>query len=316
LNSLFAQRKNIFSPNFYKFLAGIKKFCVAGQRKLQNPSEETLAEFLMNEKISSDTIKFYIEPMVAAIWSAPQKDVFQFPAQSLLKFFKNHGLLSLKNRPNWQTIVGGSSQYIKAFQNQFPGTVLTNCPVDKVIRNQNKGLVQTKNETMDFDEVIIGLHAPDVLKILENPSAEELEVFKPWRYQKNRVCLHTDISFLPKNTNAWASWNVVREKTLPDYAAVPVTYWMNLLQNLKSHYQYCVTLNPTREIPAIHQIKEVEFEHPMFDSSSVASQEKIKTISGNDRIYYAGAYLGYGFHEDGFHSAYEISKKIGGKSYE
>ncbi len=301
INGVFAQRKNIFSSQFYKFLNEIRRFCRTGANFLKSEDETTsLGKFLSENNFSSEMINYYLIPMGAAIWSVPEKTVLEFPAKSYINFFANHGLLSFKNRPQWQTVVGGSFQYVKRFQEQFSGKVKLNSLVMEVSRD---GIVKTKNgDNSIYDIVVLATHADMSFALIKDKTELEQRLLGAWKYQDNYTVLHTDISFLPKNKRAWASWNYVDSN---------LTYHMNRLQGLETKSEFCVTLNPVREINKNSIIREINYQHPIYDSKSVASQKNLSKLQGENRRYFCGSYFGYGFHEDAVRSAVEMAKLHG-----
>ncbi len=302
LNGVFSQRKNIFSLNFYKFLNEIRRFCVLGTSFLkENNKEITLGQFLSYNNFSKEMINYYLIPMGAAIWSVPEKKVFEFPANSYINFFKNHGLLSLKNRPKWQTVVGGSSQYIKSFKKQFKGEIKLNSPVIEVSK---EGIVRTKDgQNNIYDFVVLATHADMSFTLIKDKTDLEQELLGAWKYEDNYTVLHTDTSFLPKDKNAWASWN---------YVDGNLTYHMNRLQGLnETKSEFCVTLNPVRTIDKNKIIREINYQHPIYDLESISTQTDLYKLQGENRRYFCGSYFGYGFHEDAVSSAVNMAKLHG-----
>lgn len=308
LNGLFANRRNLFSPTFYRFLIELKNFSDAGLASLVDGGLEnlTLGQFLKQKNISHKLINDYLIPMGAAIWSCAEEGVLNYPALSFLSFFKHHGLLEFTNRPQWQTVVGGSRSYIKQFQKQFHGEIRTNSPVKSISRNDGP-VVKTETSETKFAAVVLATHAPTSLKLLESPSEAEHAILSPWRYTQNRVTLHKDETYLPPNKRAWASWNYRRKLTRSPLPSV--SYWMNNLQSLKTKQTYCVTLN--EKIPADKTIKSEVFEHPLYNADSIATQKQLNEIQGSGGVYYCGAYFGNGFHEDGCRSGKEVAALLG-----
>ncbi|HMP88623.1 MAG TPA: FAD-dependent oxidoreductase [Kiritimatiellia bacterium] len=312
LSGLFAQKRNLLRPSFYRFLHEIVGFGKRAINDLMNDrvGDVTLGEYTRN--ISAQTRNCYIIPMAAAIWSATQADIMDFPARTLLSFWKNHGLLSLANRPRWQTVVGGSHQYIKAFSRSFCGQIRLGARIHTIRRN-DKGveIIHANGETDYFDDVVIATHADEALALLDKPTSDETRLLAAWRYQKNRTLLHTDTSFLPPDKKAWASWNYMEHDRLKPDAPVPVTYYMNLLQGLKTNDTYCVTLNPDREPKPGTIVREIEYMHPVYDRNAVATQNQLPGLNGKNRTWFCGSYFGYGFHEDAVRSAVMVAKEFG-----
>lgn len=308
LNGLFANRKNIISPTFYRFLNDLKNFSRDGLTALANGELRnlTLGQFLKIKNVSPKLIVDYLIPMGSAIWSCAEEGVLNYPALSFLNFFKHHGLLEFTNRPQWQTVVGGSRSYIQRFEKQFNGKIKTNSRVKSILRN-GEPVVQTESSEEKFSAVVLATHAPTSLKLLESPSEIETEVLSPWKYTQNRVTLHTDKSYLPPNKRAWASWNYKRK--LNPSLLPSVSYWMNNLQSLQTSQTYCVTLN--EEIPADKTIKSEIFEHPLYNPESISAQHRLHEIQGTGGVYYCGAYFGSGFHEDGCRSGKDVASLLG-----
>jgi predicted NAD/FAD-binding protein len=315
IDTIFADRRNLFSGTYWKFLAGIQKFWNQANKDVHNEAVHhlPLREYLRRLGTSDDVIQHFILPISAAIWSTPDKLMLDFPVGIFLKFYANHGLLSVFNQPRWQTVCGGSYQYLLAFQRQFQGSILLNAPVQSVTRRARQVEVATQDAVLSFDRVIIATHADQVLPILQDPTEAERELFSTWQYLKNHTVLHTDASLLPPNKRAWASWNYRRELHDDGTRPLSITYHMNCLQGLDLTTQYLVTLNSRKEIAKEHIVKEFDYTHPHFTVASMATQPRIKALSGSDRIHYAGSYLRFGFHEDAVMSAVAVAEQFGVK---
>ncbi len=312
LAGLFAQRRNLLRPSHYRFLAEIMKFGKRAIHDLETGSvgARTLGEYVHD--YSPHTINCYIIPMAAAIWSATQNDILDFPAATLLSFWRNHGLLSLSDRPRWQTVAGGSHAYVKAFARSFCGTIRLRSDIATIRRVEDRvEIVHRDGETDIFDEVVIATHADEAVALLEAPTPEEHRLLGAWRYQKNRTLLHTDTSFMPAHRAAWASWNYLdRRDSSPD-SPVPVTYHMNRLQGLRTVDEYFVTLNPDREPSPGSLIRDILYHHPVYDRAAVGTQESLPGLQGKNRTWYCGSYFGYGFHEDAVRSAVHVAEAHG-----
>ena len=311
LNGLFAQRANLFKPRFWSFLLEIRKFCKYATRYLQgeNCSQVSVKEFCDRFSLSDDFVYDYLYPMAGAIWSSPDKDIEDFPVETLINFFNNHGLLALKDRPRWQTVVGGSYKYVEAFKKQFSGEIFLNTSVDSIERKEDSVKILVQGQELCFDYLIMAVHADQVLALLNQPTQKENEIFTKWGYNKNYTVLHTDDSFLPAEKRAWASWNFSRERESKN--KVTVTYYMNKLQGFKSDRHYCVTLNPGREVKKDSVIKEISYSHPVFSFESVKTQSELSNLNNQKRTFYCGSYHGYGFHEDAVRSANLVVKEFG-----
>ena len=307
LNSLFAQRLNLFRPSFLMMLKDILRFNRISVAKLSNLNESTtIYEFLINHKFSKNFIENYIIPMGAAIWSTAAKKTTEMPAVFYIRFFKNHGLLQIFNRPQWFVIKGGSKAYIPKIIAGFKNKILLSTPVSKVIRGKNSVEVfYGKGEAShQFDKVIFATHSDQALALLEDPSEEEVEILGSLPYQKNVALLHTDSSILPKKKITWSSWNYLLsgDQSKP----VTLTYNMNILQSLKSKTNFLVTLNSNGDVDKSKIIKTLVYHHPLFTVKGVKAQKEKNKISGVNNTFYCGAYWGNGFHEDGVNSALDV----------
>ncbi len=303
LNTLFAQRSNLFSPTFYRMISDILRFNPEAAEFINNTcSDQSLGDFLHNGNYSEIFINKYIVPMGAAIWSTNPEDMFGFPARFFFKFFLNHGLLSVNDRPQWYVIKGGSNNYVKKLIKSFKDRIRTKCPVDKIVRYDDHVEIHTQRHGVErFDYVFIASHSDQALTMLQNPSAQERSTLAAIQYQKNEAVLHTDKSLLPIRENAWASWNY----HIPTDARsnVALTYNMNILQGLRTDNTYCVTLNYTDQIDDDKILKTIQYDHPIFTPESIVAQDEHRLINGTGRTYYCGAYWRNGFHEDGVVSA-------------
>jgi predicted NAD/FAD-binding protein len=314
LNSVFAQRANLFNPTFWFFLKDILRFFKEARTGLQSGDLNGLSldTFLTSKRFSDMFRDCYLLPMSAAIWSASYKDMGEFPMASFARFYENHGLLSVNDHPQWYYVSGGSRSYIDAFLAQFPGTVETASPVQSLCRKEDKVVLRLADgNTRAFDAAIIATHADEALALLEDPSALEKELLSPWRYSENAVFLHTDTSFLPTNTRARASWNAVRENIQTETSPITVTYDMTRLQKLDTASTYCVTLNPCTPVPEKHVLAAMVYTHPIFDAGGTATQGRLSQLNGQRNTWFCGGYFGYGFHEDGVRSGVNVGKHFG-----
>lgn len=268
----------------------------------QSEKQQTLGEFLNSNKFSAAFIKYYILPMGAAIWSSTLEQINDYPAKSFLTFFKNHGLLNLKDRPQWKTIVGGSKKYVSELIKPFKNKIHTNTAVKNVKRVADRVEIFSEGRTPEyFDHVIFACHSDQALALLDCCSSNEKKVLGSIQYQKNIAVLHTDESAMPTRKSAWSSWNYLVHAE--DTGNANVTYYMNRLQNLNCEKDYFVTLNPSQEINPSKIIKTIDYMHPVFDQSAVEAQQQHESISGQVNTWYCGAYWRNGFHEDGVWSA-------------
>lgn len=312
VNSLFAQRSNLIKPCFWKMVADIVRFNKEVQLAADMDQSRTIGDFLAEKKYSSLFRENYLLPMVSAIWSMGLKSCMDFPLQFFVRFFDNHGLLNIVNRPQWYTIIGGSSSYIEPLTAPFRDRIILNSKVIRVEREDGEVKVTTRDkntrreETSSFDQVIFGCHGNQALSLLAQPTAEEAAVLGEFTTSKNKVVLHTDTSFLPKRKLAWASWNYnmvdgAKEQTM-------LTYNMNILQNLKKNHTYLVTLN--QDIPKEYTLRTFHYNHPVFTLGAIKAQQSWRDISGKNRSHFCGAYWFNGFHEDGVKSGLRVAAAL------
>jgi predicted NAD/FAD-binding protein len=314
LNGLFAQRSNLISPSFYRFLLEIGRFCRQAREDLAcgMKPQITLGEYLQRNCYSSFMTDNYLLPMAAAIWSTPTLRAADFPAEAFLRFFKNHGLLSFRDRPQWKTVSGGSFAYVKSFRNRFSGEILVNAGVEKVFRRPDGVHLQFANgHSRYFDKVVIATHADQALRLLGDASADEQRLLSPWQYQRNHTVLHTDSGLLPNQKSAWAAWNFTREAAACDSLPVFVTYYMNCLQGLQARQNYLVTLNYPRDFRPETVIARFDYQHPQYTVASLATQADLPRLNGQQHSWFCGSYFGYGFHEDAVRSAVAVAKDFG-----
>jgi predicted NAD/FAD-binding protein len=313
LSGMFAQRANLFSPSFLSFLVDVIRFGGRAEADLERGGLEglTLGAYLSGAGCSRALRECYVAPIGAAVWSAGLGEMMEFPAETFVRFFKNHGLLSLTNRARWQTVVGGSHAYVKAFLERFPGTVVKNASIESVRRGPEGVEVRSAGRAPAiFDRAVIAAHADEALKILADPSRDEQRLLGAWTYSRNRTLLHTDESFLPPNPRARASWNYRREKGEPETAGVSVTYDMNRLQGLETKRRYLVTLNPRTEPKADSLVREFLYMHPTYSFASIRSQPELACLNGVRSTWFCGSYFGYGFHEDAVASAFAAVRQF------
>ncbi|TMO68235.1 NAD(P)/FAD-dependent oxidoreductase [Pseudoalteromonas aurantia] len=313
LASLFAQRRNIVRPKFWRLLYDIVRFnrvCKALFAKKQYGDLSTLGELLSHHGFNDFFKTHYILPMGAAIWSTSIKEMEDFEIEFFVKFFFNHGLLDITNRPQWYVIPGGSRSYIEPLVGAFKDNIQLNADIKTVRRNDNGVVIIMADETEHvFDKVVFACHSDQALALLENPSADERKVLGSIPYTENSVILHTDQAMLPKRHAAWASWNYYLDGAI-DNAAV-VTYQMNILQGIESKIPFCVTLNYDKGIDESMVLRKFKYHHPVFNQISIEAQKKKPLIDGKQHSYFCGAYWFNGFHEDGVKSAVDVAKQFG-----
>ncbi len=312
LNTLFAQRRNLFSPRFWQLIAGILQLNREAKSWLVKERvdyDATLGDFLRETGISGAAVSHYLVPMTAAIWSTPLRDVAQFPLQFFLQFCDNHGLFNINDRPQWYVIRGGSHCYIKQLQKHCSARFIAGDAVVQVTRNQRAAAIKTASgQQMDFDAVVFANHSDEALAVLDDASIGERDVLSAIKYQNNEVILHTDTRLLPRARRAWAAWNYRLPKN--DSGLPTVTYNMNLLQGIQAPETFCVTLNRSGDIAPQHVLGRYDYAHPQFTPAAVAAQKRHAEISGQNRSYFCGAYWRYGFHEDGVNSALRVIEQI------
>lgn len=312
INSLFAQRINLVRPSFLKMVRDILRFnkeTVAALNRGDDLSM-TLGEYIKQHGYSKGFRDYYIIPMGAAIWSASTDVMMNFPLEFFLKFFNNHGMLSVDDRPTWRVLSDGSSAYVSELIKPFEERIRLNTPVKKVIRSNNKVIIQTGKGDEEFDQVVLACHSDQALSMLAEPTAKEHEILGAIPYQDNEVVLHTDERLLPKRKLAWAAWNYHIPQRRSEHAMV--TYNMNILQNFKDAPEtFLVTLNRAAEIDESKVIERYNYAHPVFTQDGVAAQARHSEISGHNRTHYCGAYWFNGFHEDGVNSALRVAKLFG-----
>jgi predicted NAD/FAD-binding protein len=303
LNALFAQRSNLVRPSFYRMVADILRFNRRAPRLLAVDAPGlTLGQFLEEQHFSREFIDNYIIPMGAAIWSAEPGVMQRMPASFFVRFFDNHGLLTVNDHPTWRVIQGGSRRYVDKLVAGHRDRIQLNAPVEQIRRLP--GHVQVKlrgHDPQRFDQVFIACHSDQALAMLVDPTPQERQVLGAIRYQHNQAVLHTDEKLMPRRRLAWAAWNyhVLRESN----GLAAVTYNMNILQGLDAPVQFCVTLNNAEGIDASRVIRTIDYAHPVFTPEAVAAQGRHGEINGVCRTYFCGAYWRYGFHEDGVVSA-------------
>ena len=302
LNGLFAQRRNIVRPRFYRMIRDILRFNALARSEIDRlDAAETLGDYLSANGFGREFVDHYLVPMAAAIWSAEPGSVLEMPVEFLVRFFSNHGLLQTSNRPTWRVIKGGSREYVAKLIAGHRDRIRLNSPVQTVRRTGDRVEVHTASGGREvFDYAFIACHSNQALALLDDATADERSVLGAIRYQPNEAILHTDDALMPARRSAWAAWNyhVPRDRE----RHVAVTYNMNILQRLETRRQYLVTLNNDRHIDPDKIIERISYEHPMYSREAVAAQQRQGDLN-NDRTFFCGAYWRNGFHEDGVVSA-------------
>lgn len=312
LNTLFAQRRNLFSPKFIGMVRDILRFNREALLDLNNQriaADMTLGDYLKANAYSERFIQHYIVPMGAAIWSMSLADMLGFPLQFFVRFFKNHGLLSVSDRPQWCVIDGGSSSYIAPLTESFREKIRLNCPVTRVERDADGVIVHSNAGIERFDKVVFACHSDQALGLLAQPSETEQSILGALPYADNDVVLHTDTRLLPKRPMAWASWNYRLGGPVDQPAAV--TYDMNILQGIQSDSTFCVSLNQTAAIDPNKILARFTYAHPQYSLDGMAAQARWQELLGANHSYFCGAYWASGFHEDGVVSALRVAREFG-----
>jgi predicted NAD/FAD-binding protein len=275
-------------------------------------TDVTLGRFVRDGRFAGRFVDHYLVPIGAAIWSTPPGDMMHFPAETILRFFENHGLLALNGLPQWQTVVGGSHAYVNAFRRSFQGAVHLEARIEHV-RREPGGVVVRMHDGVEhrFDRVVLAAHADEALRLLADATADERRLLGAWTYQRNLAVLHTDESVMPPNRRAWASWNYTRETGATDTTSLSMTYHMNRLQGLQTRRQYFVTLNRAKPIPEDRVIRAIQYTHPMFTFETVRTQKELSRLNDNGYTFFCGSYFGYGFHEDAVRSAVAVAHRFG-----
>lgn len=308
LAGLFCQRRNLVRPGFYHMLLDILRFYRRSPELLDMQNHElTIGEYLHSEGYGKHFIQHHIIPMASALWSAPPSTVSRFPASYFVAFMHNHKMLQISDRPEWRTISGGSSKYVKAFEKKFQGRLRVNSRVTNVERTAGGVMVRTSAGCSHYDAIILACHSDQALAVISDATDRERGLLSAIPYQENEVTLHMDASIMPTNPKIWASWNVLRPYGSEDYI---VTYCMNLLQNIEAPAPLLVSLNASSRIDKDKVLLRRHYHHPVYTPESLRAQQKLSECNGLNNTYFAGAYMGWGFHEDGVRSAQRVVDAI------
>jgi len=312
LNTVFAQRRNALSPRFLGMLRDIQRFNAAAESHLDHARTRALSvgDLLRSGRYGEPFQQYYLLPMSAAIWSCSTADVLRFPAEMFLRFCLNHALLQVNRRPRWKTVKGGAREYVRRILSTLDD-VRTGERVTGVRRDQHRVNVLSASGAERYDAVVLATHAPDSLRMLDDADANERSLLGAVRYQPNVAWLHTDASLLPRRQRIWSAWNYVSAQAADGARPVCVSYLINRLQPLPFRTPVIVTLNPSRP-PASHSVLgRYDYDHPLLDRLAVSAQSRLPSIQGVKRTWFAGAWTGYGFHEDGLRSALRIAADFG-----
>ena len=312
MKGIFAQKKNFFNLKFYRMLKDIIIFFIFGYKyAFQFKESESLGEYVKRCNFSKEFINDHLIPMSSAIWSCPEKEILNFPAKTLLTFFKNHQLINFIFRPKWRTVKGGSKQYvnkvIEKLSSDAKNRLILNSKIKSVYCKNDKIEINFEESTEIFDKVIMATHPDQTIKLIKNLDEQSTDILRKFKYQKNIVYLHSDSSLMPKNKKTWSSWNYISSKSEEKSS---LTYWMNLLQKINNSLNVFVSLNPYITPIKSLTYKKIIYEHPIFNTQTNEAQKKMTEIQGKNNIFYAGAWLRYGFHEDGIMSAVNISSLL------
>jgi predicted NAD/FAD-binding protein len=311
--SLFAQKKNLLRPRFWSMLFGILRFYRQAPRDLATLDDPdlSLGDYLRSKGFGTAFQSDHLLPMAGAIWSALPEALLDYPAASFIRFFDNHGLLKLQDRPVWRTVDGGSKTYVAKLTAGFADRVHLNCAAKTVLRGgTGVSVCDADGHVSHFDHVVLGTHADEALDLLADPSPEETSLLGAFRYSRNLTVLHSDASLMPKRRAAWSSWNYLGSHSNTGDAPC-VTYWMNALQGLGGARDYFVTLNPSRS-PRPGSVHHSEvYEHPIFDGHALRAQATLSNLQGARNTWFCGAYFGAGFHEDGLKSGLAVAEALG-----
>ncbi|MBL8255866.1 MAG: FAD-dependent oxidoreductase [Pseudoxanthomonas mexicana] len=312
---LFCQRRNLLLPAFWRMVREILRFYREAPALLADPGPgPTIGEYLYRGGYGALFIEDHLLPMASALWSSPTETVMDFPAKYLVQFMANHQMLDAGTRKPWRVVRGGSSRYLDKLVPAIRAEFRRGAPVRSVHRDADGVTLRVDGDSSRFDQVVLACHADQALAMLADPSASEAGVLGAMRFQRNDTVLHTDTSLLPRNPRAWAAWNALRLKPDPRHPAAhacTVSYSMNLLQGLASTQQFIVTLNATQRIDPAKILARMDYAHPLYSHASVAAQGRWAEVSGARRTWYAGAYWGWGFHEDGLRSGVRVAQALG-----
>lgn len=311
LSGLFADLRNITRPSFFAMIADILRFYAAAPKLARASDDLTLGQFLKTKRYGAAFTRDHLLPMAAAIWSCPVGAILEFPVKSLARFFINHGLAEFGEPFEWRSVVGGGRAYVAPMTEGFASRIRLNTPAVAARRVEDGvELLTADGGTQVFDHLILACHAPQAAKLLFDADNEEAALLSAFRTQTNRAVLHTDEILMPRRRRAWASWNYLSERE--DEQTLSVTYWMNELQELNTNTNCFVTLNPFLEPRQESIVAEFLYEHPVFDSAATKAQQAIWNIQGRGGVWYAGAWMGYGFHEDGLQAGLAVAESISG----
>ena len=310
ISGIFSNKSNLYNLKFLKMFLDLLKFYKKNDNLNLQDNNLTLGDYLKKEKLSKEFIDYHIIPMVAAIWSMPPYEANQMPLSFFLKFFQNHGLFKLKNRPQWYTVSNRSRAYVNKILKKISGEYYKNYKINLIKRYKKRIEIfyGEKNEFFTYDKVVLATHADEALSILDTPTNDEKNLLSAFKYKTNIAVIHTDNSQMPLNKKAWSAWNAKLSKNVKQNSSI--TYWLNLLQNLKIDKDVFLSLNPFDKIEEQNILNKVTFTHPYFDKIALENQARLKKIQNINNTLFCGSYFGYGFHEDGITSTIDMLKSI------
>jgi predicted NAD/FAD-binding protein len=317
LNHLFAQRKNLLNPRFWKMIWQINRFNANAMQALADPKFEnhTLGQYVRQGRYGDDFLNFYLVPMSSAVWSTPPELMLDFPAVTLLRFFHNHGFLGLHTQHPWLTVVDGAKSYIRKITAPFADRIKLKRKAAKVIRESGGVKIMAEDGVAAmFDKVILACHGDQALEILADADARERQVLGEFKYQPNLATLHTDASVMPRNKRCWASWNYRMDFDAAGKISPSTIYWMNSLQGVSQRRNYFVSINGAEKIHPNSVLKRIHYEHPVFSLGAIKAQRELPAMNQRPtNVFFCGSYFKYGFHEDAFTSALELCRVLTGE---
>jgi predicted NAD/FAD-binding protein len=316
INGLFAQRKNLFKPSHYKFLLEIDRFNKMANEiaTLEDYDNISIADFIKKYDFKHRMLEDYLIPMSSAVWSTPPEKMLDFSMYSLIRFFKNHGFLGLDTQYQWWTVEGGSFSYRDKLISSFEHKIQTGQKVKTISRNNGKCLITFESGlTEQFDKVIIAAHSDQAYNMLEQPTSLETEILPNFKYQKNLATIHTDTAVMPKNRLCWSSWNFCYNPNKEGKLLPSTIYYMNMLQGVSDKNDYFVSINGAKDVNPDNIIRQIEYHHPIFDTTTFRLQNRFAELNQEGPIHFVGAYQANGFHEDGIRSAFELCRILLGR---
>lgn len=313
LGGLIGHAGNVIRADHWRMISDLLRFFREACRDLPalEANGQTLGDYLAAKHYSEAFVVRHILPMAAAIWSTPSAEILQFPAAAFVRFFDNHGLLKVSNRPEWRTVVGGSREYVRRILQSLEGKVRLGTPVQTISRDPSTVTIRTANGSEVFDACVVATHADDALALLSDADGEEHRLLGAFQYTNNLAVLHSDRRLMPKRRRLWTSWNYLGAGDRAD-RTLAVSYWMNTLQPLETEQDYFVTLNPPPGAQPESPLASFQYTHPMFDQKAMAAQRSLWDLQGRRRTWFCGSYFGSGFHEDGLQSGLAAAEHLGG----